>query len=361
MSPDFSLKASPLNVLVVDDSAVVRMAMPAVLSRDPGIEVQAAADPIIAMQKMKLSRPDVIILDLELPRMDGMTFLRKIMREDPIPVVICSAHTGEGTALAIRALEEGALEVITKPRLDVQGFLEESAVMIIDAVRAAASARLFRKRKGEPRQTADVMLPPPVRKRMSITTEKVVAIGASTGGTEALHYLLQTLPSDTPGIVIVQHMPEEFTRAFAARLDQGCALQVKEAENNDEVTAGRALVAPGNRHMLLARSGSHYRVEVRDGPLVSRHRPSVDVLFRSAAQSAGGNAVGVIMTGMGDDGAEGLLEMKRAGAWTIAQDEASCVVFGMPREAIARGAANEIVSLNGIPASVLRRMGRQVD
>jgi two-component system chemotaxis response regulator CheB len=344
----------------VDDSAVVRVAMPAVLSRFPGIEVKAAADPIIAMQKMKLCRPDVIILDLELPRMDGMTFLRKIMREDPIPVVICSAHTGQGTELAIRALEEGAVEVITKPRLDVQGFLEESAVTIIDAVRAAAAARLHRKRRGEPRRTADVMLPPLTKKPLRVSTDKVVAVGASTGGTEALHYLLRTLPTDTPGIVIVQHMPEEFTRAFAARLDQSCAIQVKEAEHHDQVAVGRALVAPGNQHMLLVRSGSQYRVDVRDGPLVSRHRPSVDVLFRSVAHAAGDNAVGVIMTGMGDDGADGLLEMKRAGAVTIAQDEASCVVFGMPREAIARGAVNEVVSLTGIPAAILRRIrGKQ--
>jgi two-component system chemotaxis response regulator CheB len=359
MSPASPQKPNPIKVLVVDDSAVVRVAMPSVLSRDPGIEVKAAADPIIAMQKMKLSRPDVIILDLELPRMDGITFLRKIMREDPIPVVICSAHTGQGTELAIRALEEGAVEVITKPRLDVQGFLEESAVTIIDAVRAAASARLFRRRRSEPRRTADAMLPPLAKKPPRVTADKVVAIGASTGGTEALHYLLQTLPSDTPGIVIVQHMPEEFTRAFAARLDQDCAIQVKEAEHHDQVPAGRALIAPGNRHMLLTNSGSQYRVAVRDGPLVSRHRPSVDVLFRSVAQSAGDNAVGVIMTGMGDDGAEGLLEMKRAGASTIAQDEASCVVFGMPREAIARGAVDEVVSLSGIPSAILRRIRGQ--
>jgi two-component system chemotaxis response regulator CheB len=351
--------------MVVDDSAVVRMVMPTILAKDRRLKVEVAADPLIAIQKMKRFRPDVIVLDLEMPRMDGLTFLRKLMAEDPLPVVVCSALGGPGTETAFKALEEGALEIITKPKLGVREFLEESAVILIDAVRAAAAARIVPRRAAlrppEPRLSADAMLPAAGASGLRITTDKVVAIGASTGGTEALQLILQTMPVDAPGLVIVQHMPEVFTRAFAERLDRVCAIEVKEAADGDRVLAGRALIAPGNRHTLLRRSGAHYAVEVADGPLVSRHRPSVDVLFRSTAQAAGPNAIAVIMTGMGSDGAEGMLELKQAGAATIAQDEATCVVFGMPREAIAKGAVDDVVSLGQIPSAILRRVRAPTD
>ncbi len=324
------------------------------------MSVATAADPLIAMEKMRRQRPDVILLDLEMPRMDGLTFLQKIMAEDPIPVVVCSGLTGEGTEAALRAMEEGAVEIVTKPKLGVREFLHESAVMLLDAIRGAARARLKPLgpaflRSAEQRLTADAVLPPFQKPPLTVTTDKVVAIGASTGGTEALRWVLEAMPPDVPGLVIVQHMPEMFTKAFAQRLNQTCRIEVKEAASGDRVIDGRALIAPGNRHALLVRSGAHYVVEVTDGPLVSRHRPSVDVLFRSVARAAGANAVGVIMTGMGDDGAEGLLEMKRAGAVTIAQDEASCVVFGMPKEAIARGAVDVVVALSQIPEVMLRK------
>jgi two-component system chemotaxis response regulator CheB len=259
----------------------------------------------------------------------------------------------------MRALEEGAVEIIAKPRLGVREFLEESAVLLIDAVRAAAVARVGRRCPPPPvapRLSADAVLPPRARAGVHPATGRVVALGASTGGTEALQHVLEAMPVDCPGIVIVQHMPEIFTRAFADRLDKICPIEVREAADGDQVTEGRALIAPGNRHLLLRRSGTQYAVEVADGPLVSRHRPSVDVLFRSVAQTAGPNAIGVIMTGMGADGAEGLLEMKQAGAATIAQDEASCVVFGMPKEAIARGSVEEVLPLEQIPAGILRRV-----
>jgi two-component system, chemotaxis family, protein-glutamate methylesterase/glutaminase len=350
----------PLHVLVVDDSAVMREAMTAILGQARGMRVSVAADPLIAMDKMRQARPDVILLDLEMPRMDGLSFLRKLMSEDPIPVVVCSSLAARGTEAAFRALEEGAVEVVAKPNLGVREFLRESATLLIDSLRAAARARRLPSRRPVPapeaRLSADAVLPTS-RSELRDTTDKVVAIGASTGGTEALREILEAMPAGAPGIVAVQHMPEVFTRAFADRLDKLCRIEVKEAVTGDRVLAGRALIAPGNQHTLLVRSGAHYAVEVRNGPLVSRHRPSVDVLFRSAAQAAGPNAVGVILTGMGDDGAAGLLEMKRAGAATIAQDEASCVVFGMPKEAIERGAADEIAPLARIPASVLRRFG----
>jgi two-component system chemotaxis response regulator CheB len=347
-------------VLVVDDSATVRQALGGILSARRGFSVTTAADPLIAMGKMKSQRPDVIVTDLEMPRMDGLTFLRRVMAEDPIPVLVCSALTGRGTEAAMLALEHGAVDVVTKPKLGVKTFLEESAVTLCDAVRAAARARLRLRTRPEPvlpaaRLTADAILAPPRADRALPTTDKVVAMGASTGGTEALRVVLQALPPETPGLVIVQHMPEGFTRAFAQRLDESCRIAVKEAAAGDRVLEGRALIAPGNRHLVVRRSGGHYEVDVLDGPLVSRHRPSVDVLFRSVAQAAGANAVGVLMTGMGDDGADGLVEMKTAGAATIAQDEASSVVFGMPREAIARGGADEVVGLGSIPVRVLAR------
>ncbi len=348
-----------MRVLVVDDSAVVRQTVLAILSKQPGFVVEVASDPIIAQTKIKAARPDVILLDLEMPRMDGLTFLRKLMAEDPIPVVVCSGLAARGSDAALQALESGAVEIVEKPKMGVRDFLTDSATILIDALIGAARARLRLRYpiKATPKLSADAVLPPSHHKAtLSTTSDKVVAIGASTGGTEALRSLLEDLPVDVPGLVIVQHMPEVFTAAFAARLNGICRIEVKEAVDGDRVLPGRALIAPGNRHIMLVRSGAHYAVEVRDGPLVSRHRPSVDVLFRSVAHAAGRNALGVIMTGMGDDGAAGMLEMKQAGGMTLAQDEASCVVFGMPKEAIDRGAVDEVVSLAQMSAVMLRRL-----
>ncbi|MGD1093844.1 MAG: chemotaxis response regulator protein-glutamate methylesterase [Bryobacteraceae bacterium] len=345
-----------IRVLIVDDSALVRQTLSEILSSDPLIEViGTASDPFVAAERISEQVPDVITLDIEMPRMDGLTFLRKIMSQHPIPVVICSSLAEEGAQSTLQALEYGAVEIIAKPRLGSKQFLEESSVMLCQAVRAAAVARLRRpgpSQAVQPKLTADAILPR-AKTAMLETTEKVVVVGASTGGTEALRSLLEVMPADAPGIVIVQHMPELFTRAFANRLDGLCRISVKEAESNDTVLRGRALIAPGNHHLLLKRSGARYYVDIKDGPLVSRHRPSVDVLFRSAARYAGPNAVAVIMTGMGDDGANGMLEMKQAGAVTLAQDEATSVVFGMPNEAIKRGAVYKILPLQDIAGSIL--------
>jgi two-component system chemotaxis response regulator CheB len=348
-----------LRVLVVDDSAVVRQTMKEILSSDPEIEVMAtASDPYIAAEKMSKEIPDVIVLDIEMPRMDGITFLEKIMRQHPIPVVICSSLTENGSDTALKALQHGAVEIIQKPRLGTKEFIEESKIRISDAVKAASKARLERlmRRSLEisPSYTADVIVPKPGRSRPLRTTEKVVVLGASTGGTEAISVVLQTMPHDVPGIVIVQHMPEYFTASFAKRLNRICRISVKEAEDGDTVLRGRALIAPGNYHMLLKRSGTRYYVEIKGGPLVNRHRPSVDVLFRSAARYAGKNAVGVIMTGMGADGARGMKELKEAGAGTIAQDEQSCVVFGMPHEAIKLGGIDMVLPLESIHQEIIR-------
>jgi two-component system chemotaxis response regulator CheB len=345
-----------IHVLIVDDSAVVRQTLAEVLTSDPSIEViGTASDPFVAAERMREQIPDVITLDIEMPRMDGLTFLQKIMSQHPIPVVICSTLAKEGAQTTLKALEYGAVEIVAKPRLGTKQFLEDSRVILCEAVKAAAASRLrvpTPSHAVEPKLTADAILSR-ARGAMLQTTEKVVVIGASTGGTEALRALLEVLPADAPGIVIVQHMPEVFTRAFANRLDSLCQISVKEAEGNDTVLRGRALIAPGNHHVLLKRSGARYYVEIKDGPLVCRHRPSVDVLFRSAARYAGQNAVAVIMTGMGDDGARGMLEMKDAGAATIAQDEATSVVFGMPNEAIKLGAADHILPLQAIAQSML--------
>jgi len=345
-----------IRVLIVDDSAVVRQTLSEVLSSDPEIEVIATAgDPFVAADRIAEQVPDVITLDIEMPRMDGLTFLKKIMSQHPIPVVICSSLAEEGAQSTFRALEYGAVEIVTKPRLGTKQFLEDSRIALCDAVKSAAGARLRTLTPShtvEPKLTADAILSPATH-AMAETTEKVVVIGASTGGTEALKTVLEALPADTPGIVIVQHMPELFTRAFANRLDGLCSISVKEAETNDTVIRGRALIAPGNHHLLLKRSGARYYVEVKDGPLVCRHRPSVDVLFRSAARYAGQNAVGVILTGMGDDGAHGMLEMKHAGAMTIAQDEITCVVFGMPKEAIKLGGVDKVLPLTTIAGALL--------
>lgn len=346
-----------VRVLVVDDSASVRQAMVRILETDAGIEVVAtASDPFIAAARIEEQVPDVITLDIEMPRMDGLTFLERIMTQRPIPVVICSSLAREGAQSTLRALELGAVEIIAKPRAGTAQFLEEARIELCDAVKAAARVRVGKLERRqwtvEPKLTADAVLPRATHAMLE-TTETVVALGASTGGTEALREVLERFPADSPGVVIVQHMPETFTRAFAERLNRLCRITVKEAAQNDSVLRGQALIAPGGRHMLLKRSGARYYVEVRDGPLVSRHRPSVDVLFRSAARYAGGNAIGALMTGMGDDGARGLLEMKEAGAFTIAQDEESCVVFGMPQEAIKRGAAAQVVPLNKIAGAIL--------
>lgn len=345
-----------IRVLIVDDSAVVRQTLSELLSSDPDIEVMGTAgDPFVAAERMRDEVPDVITLDIEMPRMDGLTFLKKLMSQHPIPVVICSSLADDGAQSTLKALEYGAVDIVTKPRLGTKQFLEDSRVEICEVVKAAARAKprkLLPSHTVEPKLTADAILQPATH-AMAETTEKVVVVGASTGGTEALRILLEAFPPDTPGIVIVQHMPELFTRAFANRLDTLCAITVKEAENNDTVIRGRALIAPGNHHLLLKRSGARYYVEIKDGPLVCRHRPSVDVLFRSAARYAGRNAVGAILTGMGDDGARGMLEMKQAGATTIAEDESTCIVFGMPKEAIKMGGVDKVLPLGSIASAIL--------
>ena len=345
-------------LLVVDDSAVVRQAIAQAVAQAGDIELVAtAADPLFAMEKMRRNWPDVIILDIEMPRMDGLAFLRALMAERPTPVIICSS------------LAAGACSVIGKPKLGVKAFLDDSSDDIVAAVRAAARANVGllpgtsagsgalagadpSLAARQSLHTADVILAAgtaPILK----TTDRVIAIGTSTGGTQALEAVLTSLPKTVPGIVVVQHMPERFTAMFAERLDSLAAIEVREARSNDRVLPGRALIAPGGRHLLLKRNGAQYHVEVVDGPPVNRHRPSVDVLFRSVARFAGSNAVGVIMTGMGDDGARGLKEMRDAGATTIAQDEASCVVFGMPREAIKLGAVDQVLPLSQIAPALV--------
>lgn len=356
-----------IRVLIVDDSAAVRKVMTEIISSAPDLEVMAtASDPFVAAERMRHEIPDVIFLDIEMPRMDGLTFLRKIMAQRPIPVVICSTLTEEGSQSFMQALEAGAVDVITKPRVDTAQALAQSRMHICDVARAAAHARVSNRRrrpaapvKVEKKLTADAVIPPTHLRPSGIVTDSIVCIGASTGGTEALRVVLTALQPSCPGIVIVQHMPEGFTAAFARRLDSICAIAVKEAEAGDPVIPGQALIAPGNRHVALERIGKHYRIAIKDGPHVSRHRPSVDVLFRSAAQSAGANALGVLLTGMGDDGAHGLLEMRTAGARTIAQDEASCVVFGMPKEAIELGAADKVMALDRIAGEIMEGSRRR--
>ena len=355
-----------IKVMIIDDSAVVRQTVRQLLERDPGIEViSAASDPVFAISHMARQWPDVIVLDIEMPRMDGLTFLKKIMTERPTPVVICSSLAESGAAATMQALSSGAAAIITKPRMGVKQFLEDSSNDVVQAVRAAARANASRLVQRQatplaprPKLGADAMLPASglgSGSNMVRTTERIIAIGTSTGGTQALEAVLTRLPATSPGIVIVQHMPERFTAMFADRLNSICEIEVREARHGDRVIPGVALIAPGGRHMMLARSGAQYRVEVVDGPLINRHRPSVDVLFRSCAKFAGKNAVGVIMTGMGDDGARGLKEMHDAGAPTIAEDESTCVVFGMPKEAIRLGAADSVVPLHQIPEMVLRK------
>ncbi|MEZ7911935.1 MAG: chemotaxis response regulator protein-glutamate methylesterase [Propionivibrio sp.] len=351
-----------IRVHIVDDSAVVREVLTTVLSKAGDIEVlHASQDPVFALERMQRDWPDVIILDIEMPRMDGLTFLRKIMRERPTPVIICSSLAEEGMPVTLQALEAGAIAIVTKPKIGLRSFLSESGQQLIDEVRAARGARLSNLRpaadtptglENRVKLTADAMLQAPSGRTMFRTTERIVAIGTSTGGTQALEYVLPRLPRDCPGIAVVQHMPEAFTASFARRLNQLSQIEVKEAASGDRLVAGLALIAPGGKHLMVVRSGTQYVAEVKDGPLVSRHRPSVDVLFRSVAVCAGANATGIIMTGMGDDGARGLKEMKDSGARTVAQDEASCVVFGMPRVAIEMGAADHVLPLAQIPKAV---------
>ncbi len=359
---------SSIKVLVVDDSAVVRQVLTGLLDAAPGIEVMyAVADPLLAIERMKMQWPDVIVLDVEMPRMDGITFLRKIMSERPTPVVICSTLTEKGAKTTMEALAAGAVAVITKPKLGLRQFLKDTSDELVTAVKTAARAnvkQLIPRAKPAPapaaaaKYNADVILAPADGHALAETTERIVAIGTSTGGTQALEEVLTALPQVSPGIVIVQHMPEKFTAAFATRLDGLSRISIREAQHNDRVIPGRALIAPGGKHMLLRRNGAQYFVEIIDGPLVNRHRPSVDVLFRSVAKTAGANALGVIMTGMGDDGAAGLLEMRKAGARTVAQDEQSCVVYGMPKEAVKRGAVEKTVPLNAIDREILQQLAR---
>jgi two-component system chemotaxis response regulator CheB len=359
-----------IRVLIVDDSATVRQTLAAVLAADPEIEVLGvASDPFVAASRIRDEIPDVITLDVEMPRMDGITFLRKLMAQHPIPVVMCSSLVESGSETLMQALEAGAVDIILKPKIGVGEHLTEARERICDAVKGAAQARVGRNRDRRTtaheasaapaaKLTADAMLPPPPNRAMARTTESIVCIGASTGGTESLRQVLEALAADAPGIVIVQHMPEKFTASFARRLDSLCQVRVKEAEDGDAVLRGHVLIAPGNLHTMIERSGARYYVSVKEGPLVSRHRPSVDVLFRSAARSVGANAVGVIMTGMGDDGARGLEEMKNAGAFTLAQDEATSIVFGMPKEAIARGCVDRIAPLHHLAQEIRRAAAR---
>jgi two-component system chemotaxis response regulator CheB len=362
-----------IKVMLVDDSAVVRQVLTALLTKDGSIEVIASApDPIFAMDKMNSNWPDVVVLDVEMPRMDGITFLKQIMTIRPTPVIICSTLTEKGAATSVQALAAGAVAIVTKPKAGLKNFLEMDAGDIVQAVKAAAGANL-RPFRNLNVASANIASTPPTKIKidevlpalnasltsaMAVTTDKLVAIGTSTGGTQALEAVLKELSRTAPGIVIVQHMPEKFTEAFADRLNKLCEMEVLEAKNGDRVIPGRALVAPGGRHMQVKRSGAQYHVEIIDAPPVNRHRPSVDVLFRSVAKCAGKNALGIIMTGMGDDGALGMRDMHDAGAETIAQDEKTCVVYGMPKEAVKLGAVDKIVPLDVI-ASLIEAYGKK--
>lgn len=359
-----------IKVIVVDDSAVVRQVNRETLARESDIDVIAVCpDPVVALEKMRVQWPDVIVTDIEMPRMDGIAFIKRVMAERPTPVVVCSSLTEEGAATTIEALAAGALTIITKPKLGVKQFLQDAGDDLVSAVRAAARANMARVRTGVvrpavlrpaspggrsvPATLRTVSLPGSSAGALHDTTDKVVAIGTSTGGTQALEAVLTQLPRTSTGIVVVQHMPEKFTAMFSERLNALCAMEVREARDGDRVLPGLVLIAPGGRHMLLQRSGAQYRVQVRDGPVVNRHKPSVDVLFRSVAQVAGSNALGIIMTGMGDDGARGLKEMREAKAQTIAEDESTCVVFGMPKAAIEMGAVAKVMPLDRIAQEII--------
>lgn len=358
-----------IKVLIVDDSTSARTMLRRIVEGDPGLVVMGAAgDAFAAARLMKVELPDVLLLDLELPGMDGITFLKRIMDQRPMPVVVCSSHTEFGSEKSFEALEAGAVEVILKPSPRDEAGLQEATVRICDALHAAVQSRLgtrparrapVRDKVPGPKLTADAILPPPMIGRVVPRTEPIVCIGASTGGTEALRVVLEMLPPDAPAIAIVQHMPPGFTAAFAKRLNSLCAVNITEAVDGAPLTQGNVVIAQGDNHLLLRRIGASYRAMVQPGPCVSRHRPSVDVLFRSAAVQAGANALGIILTGMGDDGASCMREMRAAGAPTIAQDEASCVVYGMPREAVERGGAVQTLPLERMAAAIMGFARRQ--
>src|SRR5690606_37277043 len=354
----------PIRVLLVDDSAVVRQVLTEQLARDPAISVMAAvADPLFAMARMQKEWPDVIVLDIEMPRMDGLSFLRKVMDERPTPVIICSTLAEQGAATTLEALAAGAVAIVTKPRLGLKQFLTDASSDLTSTIKAAAQANMRQLRPAAQRSPgiAQALASPATRVESSAagagplrqTTERIVAIGASTDGTQAIESILVALPRGSPGVAIVQHMPEKFTQAFAERLNRLCEVEVREARHGERLLPGHILIAPGGRHMTLRRNGAYYCVEVVDGPLVNRHRPSVDVLFRSVAKCAGTNALGLILTGMGDDGARGLKEMRDAGSPTLAQDEATCVVYGMPKEALRIGAAQRALPLMDLPRAIV--------
>lgn len=353
---------SNINVFIVDDSAVVRQVLTGVLNSIMGVTViGSASDPIFAIDKLEKNWPDVIILDIEMPRMDGVTFLKKLMKEHPIPVVICSTLTTKGASVTMEAMSAGAVDIITKPTINLKGFLQESKALMAHTIKAAAQANV--------KSITAISTNSKIKKvchdiqplhALAKTTDRVIAIGTSTGGTQALEAILTRLPKTSPGIVVVQHMPEAFTAAFAARLNSVCEVTVKEAENNDRVMPGLVFIAPGGKHLMLRRSGAQYRLEVKDGPLVTRHKPSVNVLFRSVAIAAGANAIGIIMTGMGDDGAKGLLELHDTGALTIGQNESSCVVYGMPKEAQKIDAVDAEIHLDDIPELIVRSPSRKL-
>ncbi|MDA3901578.1 MAG: chemotaxis response regulator protein-glutamate methylesterase [Spirochaetes bacterium] len=355
-----------INVMVVDDSALIRQVLFEILDSKTGIRVSIrASNPIIAEKHMEKEWPDVIILDIEMPEKDGLTFLKEIMEKRPTPIIICSGVTEKNATVTIEALSAGAVSIITKPKIGIKDFFYESEQLLVDEVRAAYNSNhaLLRKRLQYPnvnrnlvekKYTADVVLSPPVKKVNVDGMDRIVVIGASSGGTQALESVLTALPTDCPGIAIVQHMPEKFTKAFADRLNSICDIEVKEAEQDDLVCQGRALIARGGKHMSLQKYGQSYRISVIDGPLVSRHRPSVDVLFRSAAKAGGSNILGLILTGMGDDGAAGLLEMKNSGCYTVAQDKESSLVYGMPKVAVERGGALNVISLLLAPDTIMK-------
>ena len=358
-----SRAGAKIRVVVVDDSALIRSVLREIIDSQPDMEVAGVApDPVVAREMIRRLDPDVLTLDVEMPKMDGLDFLEKLMRLRPMPVVMVSTLTERGSEITMRALELGAVDFVTKPKISIQHGMQEYADTIADKIRAAARARIRRHVPGPAglaAPAASAARPLPALGNPLASSEKLIIIGASTGGTEAIKEFLLQMPPDCPGILIVQHMPEGFTRSFAERLDKLCRIAVAEAVHGERVLPGHAYLAPGHSHLLLARSGANYVTQLDQGPPVNRHRPSVDVLFRSAALHAGKNAVGVILTGMGRDGAAGMLEMRQAGAWNVAQDEASCVVFGMPREAIAVGATHETGPLKELPGMVLAQLTRQ--
>jgi two-component system, chemotaxis family, protein-glutamate methylesterase/glutaminase len=343
-----------IKVLIVDDSALIRSVMREIIGSQPDMEVVGTApDPLVARDLIKQTNPDVLTLDVEMPKMDGLDFLERLMRLRPMPVLMVSSLTERGSEITMRALELGAVDFVTKPKISIQHGMQEYAEMIADKIRTAAKARIKARSLSSMAAISGAGVPLPSVKNPLTSSEKLIIIGASTGGTEAIKEFLMQMPSDCPGILIAQHMPEGFTRSFARRLDSLCKISVNEAEGGERILPGHAYIAPGHSHLLLARSGANYITQLDQGPPVNRHRPSVDVLFHSAAVGAGKNAVGVILTGMGKDGANGMLDMKNAGAYNFAQDESTCVVFGMPREAIAVGATHEVGPLNALPSMVL--------